>query len=197
MKLTSLRKNKTFKCFQDYRQGTKPIVTRASESLASINSIPNTQGNLGSNAFRSMTSLKSADDVLLQTKKNVASETESDGKKPREISDTGDKSDNVETSTQNGSSEKLIEFSPTKPKLVDISPTVQTVDGTESESNTDNTGESTPSKGEEINDNSVDGNLVVKERTSPIVTHQSDSPTRRSALFVLGFFYLQTKALPI
>ena len=198
MKLTSLRKNKTFKCLQDYRQGTKPIVTRASESLASINSIPNTQGNLGSNAFPSMTSLKSADDVLLQTNKNAASETESDGKKPGENSDTGDKTDNVETSTQNGGSEKLIEFSPTKPKLVDISPTVQTVDGvTESESNTDNTGESTPSKVEEINDNSVDGNLVVKERTSPIVTHQPDSPTRRSALFVLSFFYLQTKALPI
>ena len=98
--------------------------------MASINSIPNAQGSLGSSAFRSMTSLKSADDVLLPSK--PSSTSESDAKE--------------NTGTAESSSEKLIEFSPAKQKdtkLVDISPSEevkQTVNGvTESESNTDET----------------------------------------------------------
>ena len=137
------------------------------------------QGNLASHAFRSMTSLKSADDVLLPNK-DATCEAEPDTKGVKGNPDTVDSA-----SGQNGGSEKLIEFSPTKPKLVDISPTVQTVDGvTESESNTDNISETTTNgkqgeKVEETKEESVDGNVVTKEKTSPIVTHKPDSPTRR------------------
>ena len=155
-------------------------MTRASESMASINSIPNMQGNLASHAFRSMTSLKSADDVLLPTNKDTVGEAEPDTKGVKESSDTVDSASGL-----NGANEKLIEFGPTKPKLVDISPVVQTVDGvTESESNTDNISKTTTNgkqgeKVEETKEESVDGNLGTKGKTSPIVTHQPDSPTRR------------------
>ena len=148
--------------------------------MASINSIPNAQGTLGSNAFRSMTSLKSADDVLLPTNKSV-------GTGDLEANETKDTADN----NTSDSSEKLIEFSPTKQKetkLVDFSPTEevkQIVNGvTESESNTDEnvTGKQSENAQEnkvEKSEESVDGNVAAKTKTSPIVSHQPESPTRR------------------
>ena len=148
--------------------------------MASINSIPNAQGTLGSNAFRSMTSLKSADDVLLPTNKSGTGESEANETKETTENDIS-KSD---------SDEKLIEFSPTKQKeikLVDL-PTdeiKQIVNGvTESESNTDEN--LTGKENENVQENkveeskeSVDGNVGAKTKASPIVSHQPESPTRR------------------
>ncbi len=158
------------------------MVTRASESLASLSSSSNAPGNLGLHA-RSMTSLKSADDVLLANNKN-SSETDQDTKEAHDSS-------KGEESTQKA--EKLIDFSPTEPKkkLVDISPSdteanTQTVNGvTESESCTDNedatkkSDEAKEGTGETETGESVDGNIGTKERSSPIVTHQPESPSRR------------------
>ena len=149
--------------------------------MASINSIPNAQGTLGSNAFRSMTSLKSADDVLLPTNKSGTGDSEASETKETAENDIS-KSD---------SSEKLIEFSPTKQKetkLVDFSPTdeiKQIVNGvTESESNTDENVTSKESENvqenkEEESKDCVDGNVGAKKKASPIVCHQPESPTRR------------------
>ena len=138
--------------YQDYREGTKPVVTKGSGSMASINSIPNAQSNLGSDAFCSMTSLKSADDVLLPAIKNTSEQkaigTDPGTKATKENSDScKGKSDIVEVSGENDDSEKLIEISPRErmvTKLAEILPTdnvitVHAVNGAaESESNTDN-----------------------------------------------------------
>ena len=149
--------------------------------MASINSIPNAQGSLGSNAFRSMTSLKSADDVLLPTNNSGTGDLEAN-----ETKETAHNS-----ISKSDSSEKLIEFSPTKQKetkLVDFSPSdeiKQIVNGvTESESNTDENGSGKESDRVQENkveesEESVDGNVAAKAKASPIVSHQPESPTRR------------------
>ncbi len=175
-------------CAQDFRHETKPVVTRASESLASISSA-NAQGNLATQPFRSMTSLKSADDALAPSDKT---QTEAEPT-VKENADTA--ADTAASLENNGGTEKLIDFSPTEPKevkLVDISPeenadTLQKVNGvTETESSTDKetVGESEPkpsAPSEEASEHqeSVDGGVLTKRKTSPIVTNQPESPSRK------------------
>ncbi len=123
------------------------MVSRASESMQSITSMPNHPGSLASGASsraninRSMTSLKSADDTLQIREASIKESQEPEGEGNETIKEN--KQDATEENKSN-SKDTLIDLSPAEKegKLISLtpehSPNVQKVNGvTESESSTD------------------------------------------------------------